>query len=144
MVRVVVTAEIAASVERVWRALVVPGEVVAWDGVAPLDVPDDYPRQGQSALWSTRMLAVRWKLHDHIVAVDPPERFASEITVGFVALHEEYRLRALPDGGCELVSDNLVRSRLPLLGRLAATLTRRNVRDSLARLRLHCEGDPSL
>ena len=136
------TVDIAASVERVWRALVVPDEVVAWDGVVPLDVPDDYPRTGQHARWSTRMVGVRWTLHDRIVAVDPFERFASEIAVGFVTLHEEYRLRALPADGCELVSDNVVRSRLPLLGRLADALTRRNVADALERLRLHCERDP--
>lgn len=144
MGHVVVTAQIAAPVERVWRALVVPDEVVAWDGVAPLDVPDNYPRPGQHALWSTRMAGVRWTLHDRIVAVDPPERLASEIIVGFVALHEEYRLRALIGDRCELVSDNFVRSRLPLLGRFADALTRRNVEDSLERLRLRCERDPAL
>jgi len=138
-----VAAQIAAPIERVWSALVVPDEVTAWDGVTPIRVPDDYPRPGQHALWSTHMLGVRWRLHDRIVAVDPPERFASDITVGFVSLHEEYRLRVLPAGGCEVVSNNLVRSRLPLPGRLADGLTRRNVEGSLARLRLHCESDPS-
>lgn len=137
------TTHISAPVERVWRALVVPEEVVAWDGVEPVDVPNDYPRPGQHARWATRMLGRRWTLHDRIVAVEPPQRFASEITVGIVALHEEYRLRALPGGGCELTSDNLVRGRAPLSGRLADALTRRNVEDSLARLREHCEGDPA-
>ncbi|MCZ7535505.1 MAG: SRPBCC family protein [Acidimicrobiia bacterium] len=142
MGRVVVTEQIAAPVERVWRALVEPAEVVVWDGVERRDVPDGYPRPGQHARWTIRVAGVRVALHDRIVAVEPNERFASEITVGFISLQEEYRLRATPGGGCELVSDNLVRSRVPLLGRLADSLTRRNVVESLARLRAHCEASP--
>lgn len=142
--RVVVTERIAAPVERVWRALTVPDEVVAWDGVEQVDVPAGYPSPGQHARWATRALGVRWPLHDRIVAVEAPSRFASAITVGFVALDEEYRLRELPGDGCEIVSDNEVRSRVPLLGWLAVRMTRSNVEESLARLRLHCERDPGV
>ncbi len=141
MGRVVVTEQIAAPVERVWRALVAPDEVVVWDGVERIDVPDGYPRPGQHALWRTRVAGIGLTLHDRIVAVEPTRRFASEITLGFVALHEEYRLSATPGGGCTLVSDNEVRSRIPGLGRLADALTRRNVAGSLALLREHCEAD---
>ena len=41
--RVYLTTDIAAPIERVWRALTIPEEVRAWDGVVPLDVPIDYP-----------------------------------------------------------------------------------------------------
>ena len=136
------TVEIDAPIERVWRALTVPSEVSQWDGVEPLDVPDDYPAPGQHARWRTRFAGVPITLHDRITAVEDPHRFASTIDVAFVHVEEEYRLTASADGGTSLVSDNDVSSGALGMGGLAARLTRANVRTSMERLRKHCEGSP--
>jgi uncharacterized protein YndB with AHSA1/START domain len=138
--KVVVTTEIAASPERVWRALTVPAEVERWDGVTARDVPEGYPAVGQHARWSTRSGPLRLVLHDRIRLVEPSTRFASSIDVGFVHVEEEYRL-GLRGQGVELVVDNDVRSRIPGLGWLAERLTKANVETSIERLKAFCEDE---
>jgi hypothetical protein len=142
--RVVVELRTTAPPERVWRALTEPDAVAAWDELAPLEVPAGYPAPGQHARWRTRVGPLRLTLHDRVGAVAPERRLASVIDVGFVRVEEEYRLEAL-DGpgsqpaGTRLVSDNLVHSRLPGLGRLADRLVRHSVVMSMDRLRQFCE-----
>jgi uncharacterized protein YndB with AHSA1/START domain len=135
---VIVTVEIAAPVDRVWRALTVPSEVTRWDGVTPSDVPEGYPAVGHHARWRTRVGPVRLTLHDRIGAVDPMTRLASSIDVGFVHVDEEYRLEPSP-GGTTLVSHNEVRSRIPGLGGLVVRLAQDDVEASMGRLKVFCE-----
>jgi len=139
---VCVTTEIAAPLARVWRALTVPHEVSAWDGVAPLDVPVGYPQVGQHARWRSRFGPLRLTLHDRIEAVEEGRRLAASIDVGFVHVAEEYRLSPGPGGGTTLVTDDDARSRVPGLTWLALRLTQANVAASMARLRSFCEGAP--
>lgn len=141
MGRVIVTVRIAAPPDRVWRALTVPSEVQVWDGVTPVDVPGDYPTPGHHARWSSKVGPVRLTLHDRVRAVDPVSRFASSIAVGFVRVEEEYRLKRCADG-CDVVSDNDVRSSIPGLRWLAVRLTATNVESSMKRLQLFCEAQP--
>jgi uncharacterized protein YndB with AHSA1/START domain len=134
---VVVAVDVDAPIERVWHALCDPAEVQAWDGARPLAVPSDYPRVGQHARWRTAIGGLPVTLHDRVVAVEPPVRLAAFITYGFVDLDEEYRLE--PDGArTRLTSHNVVRSRPPGLGWLAARTTRRAVRAALINLAQHC------
>jgi len=139
MGNVVVTTHIAASPERVWRALTVPEEVTAWDGVTPLVVAPDYPVVGQHARWRTALGPLPLVLHDRITVVDAPSRFAARIDVGFVHVEEEYQLSVGAAGATVLVTDDAVSSRVPGLGWLAVWLTQREVTASMARLRAHCE-----
>jgi uncharacterized protein YndB with AHSA1/START domain len=53
--RVCLTTDIAAPIDRVWRALTIPEEVRVWDGVEPLDVPTHYPQPGQHARWRSAL-----------------------------------------------------------------------------------------
>lgn len=137
--RVCVTTEIAAPTERVWRALTVPDEVAAWDGVVPLDVAADYPQPGQHARWRSALGPLRLTLHDRIRAIEPERRMAAEIDVAFVHVDEEYRLLVDEVGGSRLITDDDVRSHIPGLGWLAVRLTRANVVASMARLKEYCE-----
>jgi len=139
MVRVVVA--VAASPERVWKALTVPSEVSAWDGVNPLDVPDLYPVPGQHARWTTRVGPFRLTLHDRVRSVLEGRELSSTIDVGFVHLEEQYLLGPT-EAGTELVSESHVSSRVPGLGWLAARLTQSSVRASMERLRVRCEETP--
>ncbi|MGI8756479.1 MAG: SRPBCC family protein [Acidimicrobiales bacterium] len=107
--RVVVTTEIAAPPNRVWRALTVLQEVTAWDGVEPPDVADDHPRPGQHARWRSAVGPLRLTLHDLIRVIEPQQRMVAEIDVGFVHVDEEYRLVAGTDGTTTtLVTDDVV------------------------------------
>ena len=72
------TIEIAATPERVWRALTIPTEVVCWDtGVLePIDAPSDYPRPGQHVRWRYRFGLLPLTLHDRPTQVEPPRFYA--------------------------------------------------------------------
>ena len=137
--RVTVATVIAAPVERVWRALTVPDEVCAWDGVSQLDVPDGYPQVGQHALWRSAFGPLRLTLHDRISVVEEGQRMAAAIDIAFVHVDEEYSLLSTPEGGTILVTDDDVRSRVPGLRRLAMRRARANVSSSMARLKEYCE-----
>lgn len=138
MARVLVEVLISAPPERVWQALTVPAEVTEWDGVVPLEVPPGYPQPGQHARWRMRVGPLPLVLHDRIRAVEQHRRLAATIDVGFVHIHEEYRL-APADGGTRLVADNEVRSRIPGFSWLARRLAGSNVAASMARLAALCE-----
>jgi uncharacterized protein YndB with AHSA1/START domain len=144
IVHVGLSTEISAPVGRVWRALTVPEEVSAWDGVVPLEVPVDYPKVGQHALWRAAFGPLRLTLHDRIRVVEETKRMAATIDLAFVHVDEEYRLRPTADGGTMLVTGDEVRSGVPGLNWLAVRLTRANVASSMARLKDFCERSPSL
>lgn len=137
--RVGVSTQISASVEKVWRALTVPDEVRVWDGVVPLDVPVDYPKVGQHARWRIAFGPLTLTLHDRICVVEEPRRMTATIDLAFVHVEEEYRLTPLTDGHTMLETDDEVRSHVPGLRWLAVRLTRANVLSSMARLKDFCE-----
>lgn len=146
MQRFAETIEIAATPERVWRALTDPAEVVVWDTgiVAPIDAPPDYPRPGQHVRWRYRLGPLPMILHDRPSEVVPTTTLRSSISLGPFAFDETYTLAA--DGaGTRLTADLSLASALPLVGSLlerlvGAPLARSTVRLSLAAIRRHCEG----
>ena len=137
--RVCLTTDIAAPIDRVWRALTIPEEVRVWDGVDPLDVPIHYPQAGQHARWRSALGPLRLTLHDRIREIDDGLRMAATIDIAFVHVDEEYRLAPTANGGTTLVTDDSVRSHIPGLNWLALQLTRANVQASMARLKAFCE-----
>lgn len=137
--RVCVSTQIAAPVERVWSALTVPDEVSVWDGVMALDVPVDYPQVGHHARWQSAFGPLRLTLHDRILVVEEPLRMTATIDIAFIHVDEEYRISPLAEGGTTLVTSDEVRSRVPGLGWLAVRLTRANVVASMERLKEFCE-----
>ena len=139
-----VSTQISAPVARVWRALTVPDEVGVWDGVVPVDVPVDYPKVGQHALWRSAFGPLRLTLHDRISVVEEMQRMVATIDLAFVHVNEEYRLRSTADGGTMLETHDEVRSRVPGLNWLAFRLTRANVASSMSRLKVFCESPPIL
>jgi hypothetical protein len=140
------TVEIAASVERVWRALTAPAEVVQWDSgiVEPIDAPPDYPQPGQHVRWRYRLGPLPLILHDRPTEVLRGSTLRSSIDLGPFSFDETYQLRS-PESSTTLLSARLVlSSRLPVLGSLlervvGAPLARTTVRSSLDAIRLHCE-----
>jgi uncharacterized protein YndB with AHSA1/START domain len=135
--RVVERVRIDAPIDVVWHALCDPREVEAWDGARPVDVPDDYPQPGQHARWRTRIGPFPVTLHDRVQAVEAPHRLAARITYGVVDLDEEYTLVAVDGDATVLTSTNVVRSRVPGLGRYAARTTHHAVRAALDRLAVY-------
>jgi len=140
------TVRIAASAERVWRALTVPAEVVQWDSgiIEPLDAPPDYPQPGQHVRWRYRYGPIPLILDDRPSRVVEKSILQSSINLGPFAFDETYELDS-PEPLVTLLTANLtVSSRLSVLGSLleraaGAPLARTTVRTSLQAIKRHCE-----
>lgn len=146
MIEFTETVQIAASVERVWRALTAPAEVVQWDSgiVEPIDAPPDYPQPGQHVRWRYRLGPVPLTLHDRPTEVLRDSTLRSSIELGPFSFDETYQLQS-PESSTTLLSARLVlSSSLPVLGPLlervvGAPFARATVRSSLEAIRLRCE-----
>lgn len=138
--------EIGASVERVWRALTAPPEVVQWDAgvVEPIDAPPDYPQPGQHVHWRYRLGPVPLILHDRPTEVVQDSTLRSSIDLGPFRFDETYQLESPGSGATRLRARLVLSSRLPVVGWLlerlvGAPLAKATVRTSLDAIKLHCE-----
>jgi len=140
------TVQIAASVERVWRALTAPAEVVQWDSgiIEPIDAPPDYPQPGQHVRWRYRLGPVPLILHDRPTEVLRDSTLRSSIDLGPFSFDETYQLQSSESSTTLLSARLVLSSSLPVLGSLlervvGAPFARATVRTSLDAIRLHCE-----
>jgi uncharacterized protein YndB with AHSA1/START domain len=138
---------IEAPINRVWRALCDPTEVVQWDStvVEALDAPPDYPQPGQHVRWRLRDSTAL--LHDRPQHVEPPTRLHSNLAIGRDHLDETYALAVLDPNTTQLDCHVAVRCTLPVLGPLIARLrtlpeTRAAFQTSLHNLKHHCKTNP--
>lgn len=138
--------QIAAGVERVWRALTVPAEVVQWDSgvIDPIDAPPDYPQPGQHVRWRYRLGPIPLILVDRPSEVVPNSILRSSIRLGPFAFDETYRLRSPEPLVTQLAAELTLCSRVPVIGSLlervaGAPLARSTVRTSLQAIKRHCE-----
>ncbi|HYV56891.1 MAG TPA: SRPBCC family protein [Candidatus Nitrosopolaris sp.] len=136
-----------ATPARVWRALVEPHEVVAWDGgvTEALDAPPDYPRPGQHVRWRFPHGLFRI-LHDRPREVVSERVLRSSLALGPFRFEETYTLTPR-GGGSELRADLAIRTALLLVGGLVDRLyigprMRVAVTTSLRNLKRHCEAHP--
>jgi hypothetical protein len=138
--------QIATRVERVWRALTVPAEVVQWDSgiIEPIDAPPDYPQPGQHVRWRYRLGPLPLILDDRPTEVLADSTLRSSIELGPFSFDETYELSS-PEPLTTLLSVRLiVSSNLPVIGVLlervaGAPLARATVRTSLQAIKRHCE-----
>ena len=144
MYSIQISVVIRAPVDRVWRGLSDPAEVLQWDsGVTrALDAPPDYPRPGQHVRWRLRSGLFR-QLHDWPIEVAPDETLRSILTLGPYEMDETYSLTETPEG-TRLDLKVALRVRIPMVGRLIERLragpeTRRGFEASLQSLKRHCE-----
>lgn len=139
MGRIELEVEIAAPVERVWRALCDPAEVVRWstDVSQALDAPADYPQPGQLVRWRMRSGPYQTLL-DSPQEVEEGRRLRSLLELGPVRMDETYGLA--PGGeGCRVAL--LVEwSAPPLIAAVAGRSLQESFQASLAGLKRWCEG----
>ncbi len=142
---------ISASRDRVWRALTRPNELVDWDEriVEPMDVPFDYPKEGQHARWRSRSGGVQVVIHDRPLQVVPLMRLHSSVAAGLFRFEATYTLQ--PETGepgrtrlgLKVVANNA----MPMLdGQLDRFAVRRmaveHVDSSLRSVQKWCENEP--
>jgi uncharacterized protein YndB with AHSA1/START domain len=140
---------IDSSVERVWRALTNPDELVSWDKnmLAPADGVESYPFQGQHARWRYRLGSVQLVMHDRPLEVEPPSRLRSKLRMGSMAYERTFSLAPAASGGTRLSMRVIAPNSIPLLGE---TIDRFDVRQmsteqidsTLRALRVWCEENP--
>jgi len=140
------TVQIETSVERVWRALTVPAEVVQWDSgiIEPIDAPPDYPQPGQHVRWRYRLGPVPLILHDRPTEVQHGSTLRSSIELGLFSFDETYELHSRESSSTLLSARLAVSSNVPVIGVLlervaGAPLARATVRTSLEAIKRHCE-----
>ncbi len=92
MITVTMSVRVAADRQRVWRALVRPDEMVAWNPgrVASLSVPADYPKPGQTARWRAKLHGVTMPLVEKPLEGDPAERLRSELRFSLVRFDQTF------------------------------------------------------
>lgn len=85
---------IAASRERVWKALVTPAELLRWNDrfIALLDPVPDYPQVGQHSRWKVHFGSVEIVAHQTIRDLQPLERLGSAMALGLFHFEETYGL----------------------------------------------------
>ena len=146
MTQFIETVDIDCPVSRVWRALTVPAEVVAWDGGVQeaLDAPPDYPRPGQHVRWRYRLGRLPLILHDRPSEVVEDRTLRSDIRLGPFQFDETYTLESRDPTHTRLSARLQVTSPVPVLGPWLARwpggpLAQSTVRGSLAAIKIHCE-----
>ncbi len=120
VITITMSTVINARPGRVWRALTQPRELVRWDEriVEPIDVPADYPKEGQHARWRSRSGGVQVVIHDRPQQVVPGTRLHSSVAVGLFRFEATYTLHieAGEPGktrlGLKLVANNA----MPMMG----------------------------
>lgn len=147
MYRFTIEVAIDAPVERVWRALCDPAEVVQWDGgvIEALDAPPDYPAPGQVVHWRYRSRLFK-TLVDRPQEVEAQRMLRSLLARGPFRYDETYGLSA-KDDGTELSVEVQGWTTVPLIGRLidrayAGPIALRAFDGSLAAIKEHCESEP--
>src|SRR4051812_18452800 len=144
MRRFAFSTQIDAPVDRVWRALCDPAEVVQWDSgvIAAIDPPADYPRPGQTVRWQYR--SNRWpELLDRPQEVVAEQKLRSILELGPNYMDETYSLTAWQSGTMLTTTVELT-LRLPVFGPLLERLwagreVRKGFEASLAGLKRYCE-----
>ncbi len=142
---------IHASPRRVWRALTQPRELVRWDEriVEPIDVPGDYPKEGQHARWRSRSGGVQVVIHDRPLEVVPLNRLHSSVAVGLFRFEATYtlHLEAGEPGRTRLGLKVVANNAMPMIGgqldRFAVRqMAVKHVDASLRSVQKWCENEP--
>ena len=98
MITVAMSTAVGANLERVWRALSVPDELIRWDRQleALLDPADDYPHDGQEVRWRCRLGSIAVVLRKSLHEVVPGERIRSTTRLGLLRFDETFTLGLEP------------------------------------------------
>lgn len=85
---------VAADPQRVWSALTVPSECLAWDEnlLSALDPMDTYPAPGRTYRWRYRMGSVPIIMKDQPVEVVPGRKLHSKVTLGSLQFDQTFTL----------------------------------------------------
>ncbi len=94
LITLIMSVVIDADRERVWRALTMPSELIAWDEriLSPIDEPGQYPFAGQHVRWRYRLGSVQVVLHEEPLEIMRPERLCSALKVGSMRFEQTYPL----------------------------------------------------
>jgi uncharacterized protein YndB with AHSA1/START domain len=101
LITIAMSAVIDADPPRVWRALTVPAELIAWDEsiLGPAESFDGYPSSGRAVRWRCRLGGVQTVMHDRPIEVEPPGRLRSVISIGSLRYEQTFTLAPEPGPG---------------------------------------------
>ncbi len=101
LITIVMSSAVAAPPQRVWRALTVPAELLAWDEhrLSAVDPIDAYPKAGETVRWRYRVGSVPIVMHDHPLEVVPGRKLHSKVTLGSLVFDQTFTLAVEQDEG---------------------------------------------
>ena len=85
---------VAADPQRVWRALTLPSECIAWDEnlLSALDSQEKYPTPGRTMRWRYHLGSVPIVMKEVPIEVIPGRKLHSKITLGSLQFDQTYTL----------------------------------------------------
>lgn len=94
LITIVMSSAIAADPQRVWRALTIPDECIAWDEhlLSAVDPMSDYPSPGETVRWRYQMGSIPIVTKDHPIDVVPGRKLHSKVTLGPLHLDQTFTL----------------------------------------------------
>jgi len=151
VITIAMSTVVDATRDRVWHAIVDPGEVRSWDEpmLAPLDPATDRPEIGRQVRWRYRLGTVPVVLRDRPLEVVPQERLRSAIALGLFRFDQTYSLtREKGDAEKTRVTLKLIASNsVPVVGGFLDRFAVRRLASELVDARLRalqtwCETHP--
>jgi hypothetical protein len=94
------SATIAAEPRRVWQAITVPSQCIAWDDqlLALIDPAAKYPTAGEDVRWRFLLRSVQMILDECPIEVVPLRKLRSRLTVGSFRFDQTFTLAAEAEG----------------------------------------------
>jgi uncharacterized protein YndB with AHSA1/START domain len=142
---------VGADLDRVWRALSVPDELIRWDRQleALLDPADDYPHDGQEIRWRYRFGNIAIVLRKSLLEVVPCSRLRSTTQMGLLRFDETFTLAREPgeSGRTRLQLKLIAANSIPIVGGLLDRYAIRRIATELIDEKLRavqkwCEANP--
>ncbi len=106
LITIVMSSAIAATPQRVWRAITDPEEILAWDEhrLSAVDPMGGYPKAGEMVRWRYQLGSVPIVMRDQPLDVAPGRKLHSKVTVGPVVYDQTFTLAVEQHEGDEVMT----------------------------------------
>ena len=139
------TIEVNADIQRIWKAMVDPADVVQWsyDVSEIMSDPQDYPTANKTYRWRFRHPFLKLTLYDTPTTIIPTKTYHSVGQLLFFTWDETYELEAQSSKVLLSVELNL-QTKLPIIGKFIDRffmkwVVKEQVQQTLNRLAKFCE-----
>ncbi|MDP6980780.1 MAG: SRPBCC domain-containing protein [Myxococcota bacterium] len=152
LITIVMSSAVAAPPQRLWRALTVPEELLAWDEhrLSAVDPTDAYPKEGETVRWRYRLGSVPIVMRDKPLDVVPGRKLRSKVALGSLVFDQTFTLAVEQNQGddvttllgMKVAASNSAAVMGTVIDRFEVRrMTADHVDSTLRAITKHCEGD---